>query len=228
MKIYKIAFNVSKDDLLASKLSKEVFNIVKENIGKHIYKEIDIDGKIKLALNVYKNQENYELRYKTFDINGSLDYSNIGQFSTSMQINITFSDDFSESNFNKLNFVLYNSIRHELSHYHQYKNGNIEENIPEPPTDLLDYCIKLKNYISHRNEIDPYINGIVFEYKKEGGAFNIILDRSLNELIFNDDPLLKSKAQRSKKWTEINSLIIELKNMLINRAKQLYPHLRNQ
>jgi len=39
MKIYKIAFNVSKDDLLASKLSREVFETVKTILVKIFIKK---------------------------------------------------------------------------------------------------------------------------------------------------------------------------------------------
>jgi hypothetical protein len=104
MKIYKIAFNISKDDLLASKLSREVFNIIKENVGKHIYKEIDLDDKIKLSLNVYKNLENYKLRYGTFDVHGALNYSKNNLYPACIEISITFSNSFSSIFFDKLNF----------------------------------------------------------------------------------------------------------------------------
>jgi hypothetical protein len=74
MKIYKISYNINQNDILASKLSKEIFFVVQGNMRNNAYKEISVDNICKLHINTFNNTQG-QLRYGTFDISASFDFA---------------------------------------------------------------------------------------------------------------------------------------------------------
>ena len=42
--LYKFSYNVSKDDILASRISKDIISVIKENLGKNFHKDMRIDS----------------------------------------------------------------------------------------------------------------------------------------------------------------------------------------
>jgi len=182
MKIYKIAFNISKDDLLTSKLSREVFDIVKENLNKHIYKEINIDPKYKckLCVTTLINQDN--LVHENFDISAYFNFHSNDLFDPTISITISFSKDFSESYFNKLYFVILNTIKHELKHYYQYKNkidtseDTSEIDYSNNASEILNDFLNVKKDTISEHEIEAFVTGLVIKSKKQKIPFETILE----------------------------------------------------
>lgn len=233
MKIYKIAFNISKDDLLASKLSREVFNIIKGNVNKHIYKEISIDEKYKckLCVTTLINQDN--LAYENFDISAYFNFHRNDLFDPVIAITISFSKDFSESHFNKLYFVILNAIKHELKHYYQYKNKiDSYENASEidyqnNTSEILNDFLNVKKDTISEYEIEPFVTGLIIKSKKQRIPFETILEEDLNRIFFRNNPENKKFMMSLPEWNDINNIFLEIKNTTINKAKQLYPYLRS-
>ena len=80
-------------------------------------------------------------------------------------------------------------------------------------------------------ELIPYIKGLVFLSKKEKKrhiSFEDILDQNLNGLIFQNNEEFKKQIIRSSEWDEVSKIISKIKETIILRAKQLYPHLREK
>lgn len=234
MKIYKIAFNVSKDDLLASKLSREVFETVKNNIGKNIYKEINVDETCKLQLNTQNNKTG--LTYAAFDISANSNFSNINFYAPTIQIDLRFSNIFSELYFDRLYYVIFSTIKHELKHYLQFKNKI--NHFDEDYESYFDYqnntmstltkYEKLRDLLLSKTEINPFIVGIIFRSKKQGISFYKVLDEDLNRLFFRNNEEVKKYIMSLPEWGEVYNIMIEIRNVSIDKAKQLYPYLRRK
>ena len=228
MKIFKIAYNINKDDILASKLTKEIFELIKNNIYKNSHNEIIIDENCLLSLDTLYNQPE-PLRFETFNISSHFSFWKNDNSNSEIIMSIVFSKNFSQKNFDKLNYKIYHIIKHELGHYCQFKNKeNTETNHQQPAKEMLEYSIKLKNYILHSNETIPFIKGIVFEHKKRHETFIKILDENLNYLLFNNNLELKNDTLKSKDWPKIHNEILSLRNTIINKAKEIYPHLKKE
>lgn len=228
MKIYKIAFNINKDDLLASRLSKEIFEIIKNNIGKNIYKEINVDERCVLCLETF-NKRNI-IENERFFVRALLDYSAIESYDPSIQVNIYFSNEFSQNDFNVFYGKLVESIGHEIGHYYQYRNNrnSMSNSEQEKDEDFLNGCKKLKEFLLSEMEIIPYIKGIMTKSKKTKTMFETLLNENLNYLLFENNNDFKEQIINSKDWLEIDKIISEIKNTIIDKAKSLYPHLRSK
>jgi hypothetical protein len=159
--LYKFAYNVSKDDILARKLSQDIFLIVKDNIGKDIYRDIVVDNKCTLQLYCsFKNYKNFNLRYEAFDIKGFFSASSFDLYDPYIRIEISFSNKFSDKYFESLIYVLYDAIKHELDHYRQYKNKEEYEYVD--PNDfnrnnILEFYINRKNYLYLKEKLFPIL-----------------------------------------------------------------------
>lgn len=240
MKIYKITYNINKDDVLASKLSKEIFDTVSGSMGNNTYKDIVVDDVCKLQLNTFNNIQGQQLRYDTFDIRSNFDFSQSNIYPPEIHVKLYFSSHFSNKNFNSLNNVILDAIKHELGHYYQYKNGKDSfEDISQEKSDgdILVDCINTRNYLLSNNELVPYIKGLVLQYKKslsqklynkqnqEKLTFEAILDESLNGILFGNNDTNKNLAMQSKNWVKASEIISEIQKTIIKKAKQLYPFL---
>jgi hypothetical protein len=224
---YKISYNVSRDDVLASELSQNIFSAVKENMFKNTFKEMKVDDKCNLQL--YFSFGDYgSLRYETFDIEGYTAWSDHGYFEPYIRIDLKFDNRFSDRYFDKLNYVVYDAVKHELDHYRQYKQKEKHERSELPrfdPQKPIVGFIAAKNNILSEGEILPYIRGLVYTSKKQKVPFEIILDKSIDDIFFGNNKVFKSQIMSSV-GQEINRLSAEIKLVIMARAKQLYPYLR--
>jgi len=226
MKIYRLAYNVSKDDLLTSKISKEIFSIVKGQFGKNISKEIEIDKICKIYLNIsYVN-----LSDSNYNIGGGFYFSKFDLFDPNIVINIDIFNSFSKLNFSEIYGQIFNTIKHEISHYYQYKtnreNMEIGSQDQEDGSDFLDSCIKISEYILSDIELEPYVKGLVFQSKKSNYPFATLLNDNLDYLFFKNKN--KNNIINSDFGHKINEMINRIKLTVTNKAKQLYPYLRSE
>jgi transposase len=225
--LYKLAYNVSKDDILASKISKDIFSVIKENIGKSFYKDMRVDSNC--GLNLYTSYENYKaLRYDTFDVRAFFSFSKEGYFEPSIRVDFVFSNQFSKKYFDKLYYVIFDALKHELGHYYQYRqkekslyNGNEDQKLS---IDQLSLFINERNTLLSERELIPYIKGLVFTSKKQNKPFTTVVDESLNSLFFGNIEL-KNKILTSPLGSKVSEIILEIKNVVVSKAKQLYPYL---
>lgn len=227
---WKFSYNVSRNDRLASKLSQEIFFVVKENMFKNTFKEIGVDEICNLKL--YFSFKDYkDLRYETFDIEGYTSWSDEGYFDPYIRIDLEFANEFSSLYFDKLNYVLYDAVKHELDHYRQYKQGEKHERIDRlqfNPQKPIDSFIDTKAHLLSEGELIPYIRGLVFTSKKQKLSFEIILDESIDGIFFGNNAGLKNKILSSLGGQEISNIMADIKLAVIDRAKKLYPYLRKE
>jgi len=225
---YKVSYNVSRDDVLASELSQNIFSAVKENMFKNTFKEMKVDDKCNLQL--YFSFGDYEdLAYETFGISGFTAWSEHGHFEPYIRIEIQFSNEFSNLYFDKLNYVIYDAVKHELDHYRQYKQKEKHERRDMSQftsENQIDYFVNTKDHLLSEGEIVPYVRGLVFTSKKQKVPFDTVLDKSLDAIFFWNNAELKNKVLSSLYGQEINQMLSEIKLGAINKAKELYPYLR--
>ena len=225
MKIYRLSYSISQDDVLAARLSKEIFAVIKENMGKDVFKEIKIDRECDFFLYTHNNRA--DLIHDTFDIKAIFDYSKNKTFKPSIQMNINFSDKFPESSFDKMYYELFNAVKHELGHYCQYNNDELEESVLEKSSDYIESCKNLRDNILSNAELVPYIKGLVFASKKSKKSFAKLLDENLNGLFFYNDDAFRDKKEKSSEWSEINEIMLSIKREVMRVAIGLYSHIKN-
>lgn len=226
--LYRISYNVSKNDVLALNISHNIFFFVKENLGRNLYTEIIVDKECKLYLYIFYNRRE-ELRYGTFNIEAFTDISKNRLFNPYMMVNLFFSNQFSELYFDTLNYIIYDAIKHELDHYRQYKNNeDVEENPLIPGENLVASFINMRDSILLEQELVPYVKGLVFTSKKQNVPLPVIIDKNLDGLFFTNNIERKNQILNSIHGKRVREIMLEIKNSTINKAKQLYPYLRKR
>jgi hypothetical protein len=224
MKIYRISYNTSKDDLLTAKISREIFQVVKNNMGRDYGEKINIDDKCKLYLTIQNNKNDIGMR--PFYISAVFECNKYDFRYPHIVVNIDLSEKFSNLYLDKIYGYIVNAVGHEIGHYHQYKN---EREILESTTDKwhskdpIELSKQLGNRLLSNKEIIPFIKGIMIKSKKIKISFVDLLNENLNYLIPINDLKLDSSG-----ISEINKIINNIRNVVIERARQLYPHLRNK
>lgn len=220
--LYKFAFR-NKNDLLALKISRDVFLVAIKNIGSEISTTINIEKKCNLFLHTNISSVD-RLRYGNFDISANTNISKSGIFSPFINLELYFNKKFFKNDFEKLNYVLYDAIRHEIEHYRQSDDLNGDEFVRTD--NILDNFKNFKNYILSTQEMDAYVRGLVFSAKKQKIPFDIILDNSLRELFFLNDLEVEKEILNSIIGRDVDSIVSEIRIRIIDKAKEIFKNLR--
>lgn len=245
--LYKFAYNINRDDVLTSRIVRDIFFIVKENMGINIFRQITVHKEdaatSKSILSINKNCELYlythngsfeNLRYEAFDIRAITNISKGGQlFDPFMRVDLYFSYQFLEKYFDKLYYVLYEAVKHEMDHYRQYINRSVFwdddlESQQLPIDDPLSQFINLRDSLLSERELNPYVKGLVFTSKKQNISFGIILNKNMDGLFFGNNTITKEKVLRSSIGERVNKILLEVRDKVASRAKELYPYLRRE
>jgi len=232
---YKFAGFRNPNDLLAMKISRDIFTVVKDNIGKDTDRVFKVDKNCSLFVrilylgenDIYGEINSSNLKYNTFTIKADTNTSKNSLYNPFVRIGIFLNHQFSESDFESINYAIFDAIRHELEHYQQYKNKfNDEYFSPVIYKDFIPMCNEYREYLLSTSEIEPYLKGLVFAAKKQKIPFDTILDQSLNGIFFNNNNALRDKILASNMGQEVEKIITDIRSKIIQRAKEIYPKLR--
>lgn len=223
-KMLKLAFNRTKSQNLTTSLSRQIFYFVKNNLGESDGTTLRVDNQCNLFLRVDLVGD-VDLFSKNFYIESFGNFSKTKLFPPSIHFNINLNKSFSALDFPKLYYNLYDAVRHELRHYWQYLDPNyvLEDGSAIYSNDLLTRYDDFRYHILSSQEIDPYISGLVFSAQKQRKPFSELLDQSLDELLFENKPSTKQDVISSVIGKEVVKIMLDIKNRVMSRAKQIYP-----
>jgi len=134
---------------------------------------------------------------------------------------------FSEKDYQKLNFVLYEIIRHELEHvgkfsmdkkpdgkyvqlYYDLRNNN----------DIHDHVRMISQYILSDTEIDSYAKSIMYVAKKQNKSVLEIVDQVIKRAFFGNDSKIMVEVMQNK---EMKNIVEYTKNKLKEKIKEYFP-----
>jgi len=228
--LFKTAFNRTKSQNLTMSLSRQIFNVIKNNFKKDTGTTLKVDNRCNLFLRI-EYVGNRDLYGKNFFVNAFGNYSKgkLIQTLPAIHFDVSFNNKFSALDFPKLHYKLYDAVRHELWHYWQYLDPNYVLTDNEAPIyngDTISDYTELRNHIVSEQEIVSYISGLVFSAQKQRKPFSVVLNESLDDLFFENNISTKQKVLSSAIGREAETIISNIKNTVISRAQQLYPDTR--
>jgi hypothetical protein len=225
--IYREAFR-NTYDLLANDITRQIFEFIKAS-KDNTHNEIEfdklnppciVDIKIK-----YTNDEDVKLNYIDFGITSRYHYPEVNDGIGEIQINIFLSSNFSQKNFTKIYYVVYEVVRHEMEHYYKSKNKqypNDDYSTMFDESDPLIFSEQVKNYILNPIEIDSYARSIVYVAKKQKKSFFSVLENVILRIFFKNDENIKEE------WCKNPSIlknVDDTRDVLTKRIEEIYPRI---
>lgn len=222
----KIAFR-NQYDLFANDASRDVFEMVKSN---------------------YKNKTNtkrtFEYKSTKYIIDLSLSYDNLSptkfkvfarffeqdndiQLPPYIEVEVVLDNGFSENDFERLYYQIYEFVRHEYEHFCQF-----DKDI-HPSKDYLDTVEQLQSYgmpdleraktveknVLDPQEIDAYARSIMYVAKKRKVRFQVVLWEMADIMFFGfDDKDVKEGHKNQEIMNVHNNVVDKIKK----RIEQIY------
>lgn len=227
MKIYKnntilkdclrvFAFR-NKYDIKANDIVRQIFDRVKNNA----FGETSIDNvwiEIAKSDSLKKTFDNFHISAKTEN--------------DKIYVNIFLTSDFSKSDYQKFNYILYEVIRHELEHVDKYETGiRPDEKYVELYNnlmyfnDLVEHAQMVSDYVLSDTEIDSYVKSIMYTAKKQNKSAYEIIDMVIKRAFFNND---SEKMKVGMKNKEIASIIEKTRKELRDKIREYYPNFKEK
>lgn len=228
--ILKIASFRNKYDLFSNNVAQKVFEMMQGKLlsktnFKDSFCETEEETKEEYVVDFYvKLNDAYT---KKIDIRSRFYYPD-EKIEPYIDIRIYLGPDFSENDFERFHWFLYESIRHEYEHFDKYIKGfwpdNRYEQIISSLNELNLSDIEKARLISelmlHPIEIDSYVKSIMYVAKKRKIPYGHVIRDILNRLLFNNDKNIEIRMTRKQ---EINQIINKTENRLIGRIREIFP-----
>jgi hypothetical protein len=237
MKIYnkqhfllKLSFR-NKDDMVSNEMCKDIFSIIKNNQKSFTQSYSGIQLNLTVTEKDSPQIEKIpNLKYGNFDINVHMEASFNGEEfqQGTINIEIILSNSFSKKDYQSLNYVLYEAIRHEIEHKNTFETiGTPQEDYQEifnnlsEKQNLIDHCQTISQYMLHPQELPSYAKSIYYYAKKSKKNYEQVIDEVLNRaLFFNDLNII----QQSKTNKEIVNICRKIKKDIIKKIKAMFPN----
>lgn len=230
IRILKAASFRNKYDLFSNEISGKIFKIIKDKLSsktnfKDSFHEKEEESKEEYAVDFYvKFSDTYDNKV---DIKAKFYYSD-QQTEPFIEIRIYLRTDFSENDFERFHWYLYECVRHEYEHFDKYIRGfwpdkRYDEIIESLNTINLSDTEKAKlisELLLHYIEIDSYAKSIMYVAKKRKIPYGYVIRDILNRLFFNNDKNIKKRMLQNQ---EVSQIIDEIKNRLIERIRKIFP-----
>ena len=210
----------NKYDILANRVAEWIFSLIKNgNLGEYIYDNIHVD--------ISNSEKETHLNFNNFKIGAECRGNDI-------QIDIFLKSDFSKSDYQSFNYVLYEVIRHELEHQDRFILGkNPDDEYVKTYDQLMnDSGLKLEEhseliakYILSDSEIDSYVKSIMYVAKKQKRSAIEIIEQVLNRAFFNNNEKLMTDGTKNDR---IVSLVEKTRNVLRNKLVEYYPKFKEK
>ena len=217
--IRRFAFR-NKYDIQSNDIVNKIFDRIKNNKmdefeENNIYVKVDYQDYQKIS----------HLTFENFYIDAFTDDSGI-------HINILLSQNFSNKDYQKLNFNLYEAIRHELEHLDNFIAGKTpdEKYIQlyrdlRNKHDIKEHVEMVAQYILSDVEIDSYIKSIMYIAKKQNTPVLEVIEQVIKRAFFGND---SEHMKEAFKDPEIKGIIERTRELLRNKLKEYYPKFKEK
>jgi hypothetical protein len=228
--ILKTASFRNKYDLFSNTVSRKIFEMIKDKLPSKVnfkdsFYEKEEESKEEYTVDFYvKFNDAYD---KKVDIKAKFYYPD-QQTEPFIDIRIYLRMDFSDDDFERFHWYLYECVRHEYEHFDKYIKGfwpdkRYDEIIESLNTLNLSDIEKAKlvsELMLHYIEIDSYVKSIMYVAKKRKIPYGYVIQDILNRLFFNNDKNIEKRMLQNQ---EVSQIINEIKNRLIERIRNIFP-----
>ena len=217
--LYAFAFR-NEYDMKANDIVRWIFELVKiKRYGEHV------KDNIKVTIKQVEEGSGYLLEQERFRVvaDTALNRKTKNAY---VFINIYVSSAFSKLDYPKINYALYEAIRHELEHIHKFK----DDRFPDDKYNQLykslagnqtieEHTRDMSEYIMSDTEIDSYARGIMYVSKKRKQNVRDVIEEILERAFFGNDSKIKSHILNNP---ELIATIAKTRAALIERLKKYY------
>ena len=160
-------------------------------------------------------------RAKIKDIPGTFDNFKIDAKTTEdfiVYVSILINEDFSELDYQSLNYALYEVIRHELEHINKLTldkkpDGNYVDIYNQLlfVVDLEEHVNLVSQYILSEVEFDSYLRSIIYAAKKQKRSAIEVIEQVLKRAFFNNNTELMTEGNKNE---NIKAIVEETRQVL--------------
>ena len=224
----KIAYR-NKYDKMAGEASKEIFQaIIYDGKGYIEIKKENVIIKVSVEEVEDKIEETNHFNIKALAIPPESSEETI------VKIDIVTDKDFSLDNYERLNFLIYEVVRHELEHANQFTIGKLPDESYKEKYDktispllddeegLRDHINNVATYILSNEELPAYARSIVYIAKKQNKHTDEVIRQIFNRAFFNNRIEIGKKALSDP---EMNHIIEDVKTKLKDAINKLHPRI---
>ena len=238
--LYISAFR-NKYDIAANEIIKGIFQEIVNNRHSFLKEYPELKCEISITI-INSNQDYFEYKkgfeYRNFGIKAWNDalFSGNDFIYSNIFLEITLPKNFSNKDYNNLNYVLYESIRHELEHPYTFKSEKKPQDEYAERAEkisnlgpinssekLFENCKLMSEQITNSQEISPFAKSIYFVSKKKNQHYENTIDEVLNRTFYHNN---LENIKLGKEDKRIISLFNDTKNKLIMKIQELFPNSR--
>ena len=227
MKIYKISESLkdcikvfafrNKYDIRANDVVRKIFDRIKNNkMGEFGEKDIWVE---------ISRQKIHKTTWENFYINAYTKNDKI-------YITVFLNDDFSKKDYQKLNYVLYEAIRHELEHLDDFIEGKKPDekyvqlyHDLRNQHDIKEHIEMVSQYILSDVEIDSYVKSIVYVAKKQNKSVLEVIEQIIKRAFFGNNSEVMLEAMGD---SETRGIIERTRKILRDKLKEYYPKFKEK
>lgn len=147
-------------------------------------------------------------------------------------ISIFLDKDFSEKDYQRMNFVLYEVIRHELEHFDKFVMGEKPDeeyvqlyNDLRSKHNIKEHVELVAKYILSPTEIDSYVKSIIYVAKKQKKLAIEVIEMVIKRAFFGNDSVTMADALRDM---EIKVVVSGVREKLRGKIREYYPSFKEE
>lgn len=226
--LYKIAYR-NKFDILANQFVKKIFSRIKNRLSSFILNEKEVKILFNVTIKDFSAFRNFAMGAEF-----KVQPNNTENIPT-LSINLIVNKEFSKTDYQDLNYCLYEVIRHELEHYNKISIGKYPDKdyietykaltTSTPEFDLKKHVEVVAKYILSGTEVDSFAKSIVYVAKKQNKSALEVIQQVFNRAFFNNNRDLLKQAQGNK---EIMKVVEDTEKLLMERIKHFYPKFKEK
>ena len=145
-----------------------------------------------------------------------------------VDVRIRFGRYFSEQDFERFHWFLYETIRHEYEHFNKYLKGfwpddeyrKIVEDMKQLGLSDIEKAKVISRYMLHYIEIDSYVKSIIYVAKKRKVPCSSVIWDILDRFLFENN---KATQERMMNNPEISQIVNDIKDGLLGKIQKIFP-----
>jgi len=207
----------NKYDIQSNDLVRKIFDRIKsDRMGEFGEDEIWVE---------ISRQKIHNATFENFSVSANTKNGKI-------YVNIFLDKDFSEKDYQKINFVLYEVIRHELEHFDKYVMGEKPDeeyvqlyNDLRSKHNIKEHVELVAKYILSPTEIDSYVKSIIYAAKKQKKPAIEVIEMVIKRAFFGNDSVTMADALRDM---EIKVVVSGVREKLRGKIREYYPTFKEE
>jgi hypothetical protein len=224
----KIAFR-NRYDLLANEATRDIFETIKNNYQNTRESKESFEYKnTNYIIDLKLSHDN--LIDKKFDMRADFNEPDVkAQTPPYIEIRITLDYNFSKDDFERLNYAIYEFIRHEYEHFYSYDHDIFSSKeyydnlraLQDMSLSLLERAKLVEKNVLDPYEIDAYARSVVYVAKKRKVRFQKVLWEALDIMFFGFSEKDQNLGRQNREIMNIYNNILDKTQERIHQIFQI-------